>query len=62
MPLDPGKILKAIRSDSSANRVDPEAPNSNSNVSTLIKMAQECETNQQLEPRLEGSSMLKDAQ
>ena len=37
MPLDPGKILKAIRSDSSANRVDPEAPNSNSNVSTLIK-------------------------
>ena len=37
MPLDSGKILKAIRSDSSANRVDPEAPNSNSNVSTLIK-------------------------
>ena len=25
-------------------------------------MAQECETNQQLEPRLEGSSTLKDAQ
>lgn len=35
MPLDPGKILKAIRSYSSANRVDPEAPNSNLNVSTL---------------------------